>query len=368
MFTGHLTPPNDVDVLVQPDPDQKRPSLHGRLTFIFRSEGDREQHFCFRVLAHSNAIAFQSRLRAAMTASGVDHALKFRHLFILRRDAPPGGAKTKELVEKFHRADGKFVVPTDEDLRAFVALRAMLKNDHDGFDAWLRSRQPLFDTPLFKAAELCPPAFLPPSPRPGNGARPGPSPAGNDLTPPPTERRQPPQPQDRTAAENVVRAPNEAQVHETMFPAIPLGQRYERGASGAAVTLSPELLPRHVAILAGSGSGKTVLLRRIVEEAALLGIPAIVLDTNNDLARLGDPWPERPDGWTDADASKAADYRQKVEVVIWTPGSNAGRPVARAFCPTSELSGMIPTNAPRRSRWRTPPLLRSLAQAVPAPS
>ena len=91
VYARHLDPPNDVDVVVQPDPDQKRPSLHGRLTFIFRSQGDREQHFCFRVLAHSNPIAFQSRLRAAMTASGVDHALKFRHLFILRRDAPPGG-------------------------------------------------------------------------------------------------------------------------------------------------------------------------------------------------------------------------------------------------------------------------------------
>jgi hypothetical protein len=47
---------------------------------------------------------------------------------------------------------------------------------------------------------------------------------------------------------------------------------------------------------AGAGSGKTVLLRRIVEEAALAGIPAIVIDPNNDLSRLGDAWPERPAG------------------------------------------------------------------------
>jgi DNA helicase HerA-like ATPase len=48
------------------------------------------------------------------------------------------------------------------------------------------------------------------------------------------------------------------------------------------VRLPTKLLRRHTAIIAGSGSGKTVLLRRIVEEAALAGIPSIVIDPNND--------------------------------------------------------------------------------------
>lgn len=52
-----------------------------------------------------------------------------------------------------------------------------------------------------------------------------------------------------------------------------------------------DALRKHTAIFAGSGSGKTVLIRRIVEECALRGVSAIVLDPNNDLARLGDPWP-----------------------------------------------------------------------------
>ena len=69
---------------VQRDPDQKRPSLHGRLSFTFLSEGSREQHYCFRLLGHTHPRAFQTRLKAAMTASGIDAALKFRHLFILR--------------------------------------------------------------------------------------------------------------------------------------------------------------------------------------------------------------------------------------------------------------------------------------------
>jgi hypothetical protein len=112
-----------------------------------------------------------------------------------------------------------------------------------------------------------------------------------------------------------------------------IGRRFERGALGDPVTLAAGLLPRHVAILAGSGSGKTVLLRRIVEEAALLRVPSIVLDINNDLSRLGDPWPTKPDGFSQDDVAKAAAYRDQVEVVIWTPGVSSGNPVSLNLLP-----------------------------------
>jgi DNA helicase HerA-like ATPase len=81
-------------------------------------------------------------------------------------------------------------------------------------------------------------------------------------------------------------------------------------------------------IFAGSGSGKTVLLRRMVEECALHGVSAIVLDPNNDLARMGDAWPERPAGWGDGDAEKAREYLANTEVVVWTPGRAGGRPLS----------------------------------------
>lgn len=124
--------------------------------------------------------------------------------------------------------------------------------------------------------------------------------------------------------------------------AVPIGRRYERGALGDAITLPADLLPRHIAILAGSGSGKTVLLRRIVEEAALIDIPSIVLDINNDLARLGDAWPSRPDGFSDEDAAKAAAYRKRAGVVIWTPGRNSGRPISLKLIPDFSAIGDDP--------------------------
>ena len=69
-----------------------------------------------------------------MTASGVDRALKFRHLFILRRGETPSGPKTTLLVDQFKKAGGEFIAPAEDDLRAFVALQAMAKRDIAGFD------------------------------------------------------------------------------------------------------------------------------------------------------------------------------------------------------------------------------------------
>jgi hypothetical protein len=320
LLARHLELPDDVDVEFRGDPDQKRPSLHGRLAFTFHSQSDREQHFCFRILVHSNAIAFQSRLNAAMVASGVDRALSFRHLFILRPDDPPSGPKTRLHVQKFLQAGGKFIIPMQEDLRTFVALQSMLKRDLVGFDTWLRERKPLFSTSLFKSADLCPPGFLQQSQ------------SDRGKSPPSQPRTQPP--------DEVPGAPGVAQTTTAPtkkpgggLPQIPIGRRYERGNLGSSENLPADLLMRHVAIIAGSGSGKTVLLRRIVEEAALLGIPAIVLDTNNDLARLGDEWPDRPVGWTDEDVGKAAEYAKRVEVVIWTPGRSSGKPIALGLLP-----------------------------------
>jgi hypothetical protein len=94
------------------------------------------------------------------------------------------------------------------------------------------------------------------------------------------------------------------------------------------VTVELEALRRHTAIFAGSGSGKTVLIRRLVEECALRGVSAIVLDPNNDLARLGDPWPAPPAGWDDAEVARANEYLRSTDVVVWTPLRDSGRPLS----------------------------------------
>jgi len=82
-----------------------------------------------------------------------------------------------------------------------------------------------------------------------------------------------------------------------------------------------------------------VALRRIVEEAALRGVPAIVVDCNNDLARLGQPWPAKPDPWSAEDEAKARRYRRDVEVVIWTPLLSRGNPLNLA--PIPDFSAVV---------------------------
>jgi hypothetical protein len=331
LFLRQFTLPNSIDAVVKPDPDRKKPSLHARLSFTFHSEGDREQHYCFRFLVHTHATAFQSRLKAAMTASGIDTALKFRHLFILRRSAPPSGPKTKTLFDQFLKAGGKLIAPTDDDLRTFVALETMDALNLPDFGAWLRQRRPLFQARLFQEAGLCPPPFLSPkaSAGPGELARTPPQnkPAPEGVNATPTQIPPDAQPERPKAS------PAASPKPEGSERVIPIGRRYERGTLGDTVALKASLLSSHIAILAGSGSGKTVLLRRIVEEAALLGIPSIVLDPNNDLSRLGDAWPTRPEMWSDKDFSQAAAYRKRAEVVIWTPGVNSGNPISLSLLP-----------------------------------
>ncbi|WP_342150311.1 helicase HerA domain-containing protein [Methylorubrum sp. SB2] len=316
-------PDDALDVASKGEPDQRIPPLHGRLIFIHRNENDRERHVCYRALQHQNAIAFQARLRAALTASGISSRIPDRALLLVRRGAMPSGAKTKQLFELFAAAGGRLLDPSDNDLRVFVGLRdlrarAQAEGAADRFVAWLRAEQPLMDTDFFRDAALAhgpgktetTPPVSPPPPIP----EPAPAPVAKPPAPP---------------------APKETP-QKTAPDAIPVGHRLTPDAPGVSLPL--RLLPRHTAIIAGSGSGKTVLLRRLVEEAALAGIPAIVIDPNNDLSRLGEPWPERPERFSDEDARKAEAYRAGVEVTVWTPGLHAGNPLFLSVLPDfSEL-------------------------------
>ncbi len=355
LYVRQIGPSDAIDVENRSDPAQKKPPLHGRLTFTDHDENERERHFCFRAIEHANAIAFQSRLGAAMTASGIDRRLADRHLFLVRRAPMPGGAKTAQLVARFGEAGGIVIVPSDEDLRTFVALRS-LRDDAsrdgvaDAYEAWLRARRPLDGAAFFRTAGLCPPPMpgaartvSAPSPETPALATASPAPRAGGATakrapladvPPASERdRKAPGPPPPLAPVPVPAAATTARV-------IPVGHRI--GVGHEPVLLPAALLARHTAIIGGTGSGKTVLLRRLVEEAALLGIPSIVLDPNNDLARLGDPWPERPGAFTDDDDGKARRYRDTVDVVVWTPGLQAGRPLSLGVLPNFAALGADP--------------------------
>ena len=62
----------------------------------------------------------------------------------------------------------------------------------------------------------------------------------------------------------------------------------------------------------------------------------MVLDPNNDLSRLGQPWPQSPDGWHDGDDRRAREYFAGADIVVWTPRRTAGRPLS--FEPLPDLA------------------------------
>ncbi|MDR1309813.1 MAG: DUF853 family protein [Deltaproteobacteria bacterium] len=117
-------------------------------------------------------------------------------------------------------------------------------------------------------------------------------------------------------------------------PALPrtdgllIGQFPARDGIVRLASVKADDLTRHVAIFGGTGSGKTVLMRRIVEEAALAGVPSVVIDISGDLCLLGQPWPEpEPGTWLPGDGDRAARYLAGTETVVWTPGLNKGNPL-----------------------------------------
>ena len=92
---------------------------------------------------------------------------------------------------------------------------------------------------------------------------------------------------------------------------LPLGRRILANKPGEPIGMPMNLLEKHTLVLAGAGSGKTVLLKRLIEESLILGIPSIVIDCANDLATLDEEWSPHPAEWGDEDRQKAEQYHRK---------------------------------------------------------
>ncbi len=324
--------PEHIDVEVDSDfTNRGYPLLHARVRLIDHKQNDRERHFAFRALQRTNATAFQNRLKAAITASGIDRNLPFRHLVIVRTTAVPRGPKSQALLDTFKSAGGILHSPSTDEIKSLCAFAKLWEEKPEGFEAWLQSGRRLCSLPLMHAARLCRTDDKPAVPvaRPAQPE----SPREDDVAIALKGKKGTPQVADSSAAQES-QAPKPSGT-DTLF----LGHRLfgERIADAVAIPLRD--LTRHTVILAGAGSGKTVLVRRLIEEAALTGIPALVIDGANDLCRLGSAWPEPPEGWLPGDAEKAKRYFDTTETVIWTPGRERGNPIRLE--PLPDLAALV---------------------------
>ncbi len=292
--------------------------LHARLRLILHTDNEREEHFCVRAVQKANHAAFKTRLKAAITHSGTDRTLTFRRLTVVRRGAVPGGPETQTLVTDFQNKGGVFHDPGDEELRTLSALSELIKQSDPRFDAWLTARKPI-------GALRLPDVFargsrLAPGAAPTEPPAPGPPVVPKTLPPNSTEPKPAPVP----LAPALVANPVPVAVDGSTLL---IGQKLI-GPDRHGESVGPPLgaLAKHTVVLAGAGSGKTVLLYRLVEEAALRGIPSIVVDCANDLSSFDEPKGASPH-WLDGDAGRACRFRESSEMVLWTPGKESGNPL-----------------------------------------
>ncbi|AFM15652.1 putative ATPase [Mycolicibacterium chubuense NBB4] len=280
--------------------------LHARLRQSLDAATDDQRHWAFRAIAASNALAAQSRIRKALTATGLVPGSDRRQLFLLRNTSWPTGPKTAALLDEVHAAGGRTLPLSDDDLRTMIALRDLLADNDPELPAWLRARRPAHGLTLLRGA------------------------LGADGA---TVQPVAPEPEPEPAADP---EPEPSAAFDVPDDEIPLGLDLH---TREPVSIELSALRKHIAIFAGSGSGKTVLIRRLVEECALRGVSSIVLDPNNDLSRLGTQWPVKPTGWRPSDDPRAAEYLQGTEVRIWTPRRSSGRPLA--FQPLPDFASVL---------------------------
>jgi len=319
--------------------------LHARVRLVLTDERERELHHSFRFLQKSHHGAFLPRLKAALTASGVDKNLGFRGLSILRVGPVPKGAVTQTLIAELRARGGHLVEPSEAELAMLFALAELLhsSNEPSRFEQWLAEERPVSSMACFRGAveSLFGGEHSTSSPSQPKAAISQPNAVSQTNAVPPQPNPSPHKPQPAAGPPEKL-SPAEALKPRPIPSTLPIGRRVAGGELGEEVGIPLSMLPYHTCVFAGSGSGKTVFLKRVVEEAALLGIPSLVLDGANDLSRLALPWPDRPESFLDSDVQKSKDYFARSEIVIWTPGISNGNPIRLEPLPDFTAHGSTP--------------------------
>ena len=154
----------------------RNPALHARLRRIVDANTDDEVHWSFRAVLNDNAVAALHRVRAAVTASGLELSGERRRLFILRNAAWSQGRKTRQALDALEAHGGSVVKLREADLKVFRALQQLLDEQPQGLAAWLGAQRHASGTTLL--APLCPESAGSAGASAGSGAAapsPGPS-------------------------------------------------------------------------------------------------------------------------------------------------------------------------------------------------
>ncbi|MDR2437526.1 MAG: ATP-binding protein, partial [Endomicrobium sp.] len=199
-----------------------------------------------------------------------------------------------ESIKNLKEKNGTIIYPTSTDIKDLQALIEVNKKYPDTWKAWLKTYNPMakikfLSSPLDWLYKI------------GGATEVDPSKVQTD--PDPTELTNDPQ------------------------------QSFEISFAKLALSIEEKPIPmqildltKHIGIFGATGSGKSILLRRIIEEVAINKVPCIVIDIAGDLANLGQRWKKKPPLWDKDDELKENQYFENTEVIVWTPENEDGNP------------------------------------------
>jgi GTPase SAR1 family protein len=273
------------------------------------------------VILPSNAKSFQSRLKEALTQSGIDSTIGERKLAVIRFKDPPSGTVTAKLVSKFNSLGGEWVKPSLDDLKLMSALTLVRREYENFFKSWAKERRPIFElkclSSIFNWFSDLPITLSQESPKKEASSPKSALEVGLKGEVPESGKAK--------------EAPGLAPEPESGF--LIVGSKVSKGERGSTVFLEANKLLTHTVIFGATGSGKTVLLKRITEEAALAGTPAVIIDGAGDLTFFGERWEKPHIGWLEGDEERARKFFSSTETVIWTPALSSGNPLRLALIP-----------------------------------
>jgi hypothetical protein len=212
------------------------------------------------------------------------------------------------------KANGRHVKFPETDWRALSAWRAFAQEhqSNDGFRSWVHTARPLSELQglrdLVHLDKLLTTGGTPEADVPD----------------------QPPPPAHAHAKHNTGTAASKiTELAPALDPAsIEIGTTV--GLRTEPVSIAVANLTQHIAVLGGTGSGKTTLAMTLIEHLLLQGVPAILVDRKGDLARYADP-----NSLAQLPSPLGKLFREKVDVSLYTPGNGDGRPLALTVLPGS---------------------------------
>jgi energy-coupling factor transporter ATP-binding protein EcfA2 len=228
---------------------------------------------------------------------------------LVRSYAFPTNPKTQvaRQIGKLIGTTGRRVEVEDSDWRALLALRAFseARSSDPQYALWQRASRPLIQLAAIRKTL-----------------------ALDRLSPAPIDVPLP------ASAQN----PDPPSPHKAAGPVIPIAPRESsgdlllgrtRGVSESPVRIAPAELKQHLAVLGGSGSGKTTAALALIEQLLMRGIAAVMVDRKGDLCRYADPA-----AWAESlDSHAAQNLRDKLDVALFTPGAPDGRPLTIPVVP-----------------------------------